>query len=89
MDSSDSDTDSEYNRWHEAAMAHACEWCLHDQNGGICNGRAKECKHMASYHEAQIGARLTYLCRDSIRLTPARASLQSRIVQLAASTLAS
>ena len=75
-----SDDASYYNRYYATLLAYACEWCLRDQRGGICDGRGNECQAMASYHEAQSCARMNYICRNTIRMPPAQASLQTRIV---------
>ena len=60
----------------------ACEWCEHGSGFDMCNGRGKECAEMARYQEAQLCARLTYLCQDSTKLPYAQASLQTRIIAL-------
>ena len=90
MDSDDDDDVTPrvtlYDFWRSKALAHACEWCLYDQHFGVCNGQGKECRAMASYHEAQTCARLASLCRDSIHTPPVYASLQDRIVALVLST---
>ena len=75
----DASVDS-YDRYYATLLAYACEWCSQDQRGGICNGRGKECRAMASYREAQSCARMNYLCRDTMRMPPAQASLQTRIM---------
>ena len=81
MDTDNSSDDaSYYDRYYATLLAYACEWCSQDQRGGICNGRGKECRAMASYREAQSCARMNYLCRDTMRMPPAQASLQTRIM---------
>ena len=95
MDSDDDDDVTPrvtlYDFLRSKALAHACEWCLYDQHFGVCNGQGKECRAMASYHEAQTCGRLASLCRDSIlsiyhgeerEAPPVCASLQDRIVAL-------
>ena len=81
-DNSDDASIDSYDRYHATLLAHACEWCSQDQRGGICNGRGKECKNMASYRQAQSCARMNYLCRDTIRMQPTHTSLQTRIVDV-------
>ena len=80
--SSDDASIDSYDRYHATLLAHACEWCSQDQRDGICNGRGKECKNMASYRQAQSCARINYLCRDTIRMQPTHTSLQTRIVDV-------
>jgi hypothetical protein len=80
--SSDDASIDSYDRYHATLLAHACEWCSQDQCGGICNGRGKECRAMASYRQAQSCARMNYLCRDTIRMQPTHTSLQTRIVDV-------
>ena len=65
-------------KWH----ADSCEWCVHGAGNDMCSVRGKECTKMAHYNDAQMCSRLAYLCRNSIRLPPSKASLQTRIVQI-------
>ena len=78
--SSDASSVDSYDRYHASLLAHACEWCSQDQRSGICNGRGKECRDMASYRQAQLCARMNCLCQDTIRTKPIFTSLQTRIV---------
>ena len=80
--SMDSDNDSidSYDMIRSALLANACEWCMYNQQGGVCNGRGFECKDLASYNEAKTCSRLTYLCEGVINLPASSASLQARIV---------
>ena len=67
-------------RWEAES---ACEWCVHGAGHDMCNGQV-HCTTMASYQEAQLCARLICLCKDSLKLPSAQASLQTRIVQIIA-----
>ena len=54
-------------KWEAASV------CKCDVEDGVC-------RTMASYHEKQLCARLTCLCKDSLKLP--QASLQTRIAQI-------
>ena len=90
--SMDSDGDTSMNSDSDASMdsydmnravllANACEWCMFNQYGGVCNGRGLECKDLASYNEAKTCSRMNYVCKGVLNLPPASASLQTRIVE--------
>ena len=73
--------------WRVLMTDRMCEWCVHGADE-ICNGH-KECTQMAQYKDAQTCLRLAYLCRESIRLPPSKASLQTRIIHIVQLTMRS